>query len=324
MERTVFKPGTYSAGKGIPYSELSLRNICGNTLGIEDIKSSDEPFFNYEGYQIRPATREGAICWLPRSLEIERIVQVAENVSGGKFPSILEIGAGAGLLSFLLAQTERAFVTAVDPDVETLLGQSKDSSPYEHKNLQLFPGTSRDALKVFKDDPPDLIISSWMPRNVNLTGDIVKLKPKAIVYIYANDSYYEDIVEQKSIEIGKRFIPKRGYRRALTWQGTELSDVISWWEYVNSEKEDVISLISKNKLEFYGRTFFEVQLKKTIPDVEIVDNDLYNTYPWEREDVYDLLGPDMYMKFFNQPDKWRVLTEGLQRLLTVEAFTKHN
>tara|TARA_Y100000310_G_scaffold330810_1_gene403135 strand:+ start:256 stop:885 length:630 start_codon:yes stop_codon:yes gene_type:complete len=144
--------------------------------------------YNMNGTSLRNITLEN-ICgtdetaptsyWPPRREEIQRFADIAKAVYKGEGkPKVLDIGCGTGLLAYLLAETGEVNVVGIDPE-ESLIAES----PYSHPDLQLEVGDSRDAVDKYSGQDFDLVISSWMPYQLNLTPDIRNIGAKAIAYI---------------------------------------------------------------------------------------------------------------------------------------------
>lgn len=284
-------------GKRIPRDQLTFATICG----------SWQQAHYWEGDPL-PRT-PGALHWLPRGADVARFMQVAEAVhEGDGLPSVVEVGCGTGLLSLLMAETGRAHVVGMDPDEKLLLGG--DTKPYSHPNLQLIAGTSKASRELFRPNPPDVVVSSWMPHaeNIDLSTDIAELQAKAIIYVHQSWSaeYYMN-----------RFKPKRKYRRALKWNGPSRNDVFDWLAFVNSEVPQVYGYAPYRAYDFrYQRqNQVEVHLRRGLPDLHIHDDPSTDKYPWETTNLAALIDPNIYAALLQKPDKLMKLQKGLEKMM---------
>lgn len=318
----------YRSQRRIPSSELSLKNICGYWATEDD----------WESLSFRIGDREPAITWLPRKEEILRFTNLAKSVHDGDgLPKIVEIGAGTGILSYLLAETNELNVTAIDPDKKLLMGKQYyqeewDSpeqlvNPYSHPNLRLINGTSKTALELFSGKPPDLVISSWMPEKIDLTPDILAMQPKAIVYINPLKENYDPnnpvFALDNQDKYPLRFSPRERYRRVYSWIGPSKDDVISFSEVANT-------ISYGNELKILLDNFTEIQLREDIPDPEIPSSMFIpeeEKYTWEQVNLEKLLNPSWLRIFTDWPkyqDRLPILKQGLTELLTVQPIRKYS
>ena len=144
-----------------------------------------EDFVSDTLYKMWPIEKEygkgPVLYWFPRKRDIEVMRDFSRGVSEGKDePFLLDAGGGNGFLSYLLAM-EGLKVVSLDPNRELV---EKAKRTYAHKNLSFEIGTLEDAKDEFKKEGkrPDIIVSSWMPYEVNLTPDIHEIRPRGIVY----------------------------------------------------------------------------------------------------------------------------------------------
>lgn len=104
---------------------------------------------------------------------------VAEN------PIVLDLHARNGFIGSLLAREGLKVIGLRDPDEKpNQIAEFYDPECYE----------LREANLADVDFPVDVVFSAWMPSGENFTPEIVKLKPKLIIYIYT-----EHVDEQSNL-----------------------------------------------------------------------------------------------------------------------------
>ena len=300
----------YVSQKRIPVNMLSLQNICGGWASEAD--------FEWLGSLL--GARPCSIQWLPRKEELVRIKTIASVVhSGPGLPGIVEIGCGCGLLSYLMAAEEGLSVVGMDPDENLLLDdqmyKADWGSPeiqveaYTHPNLRLIAGTSRTMLEAFKDTPTDLVVSSWMPEDIDLIPDISALKPKAIVLMYPDNEIYQ-----------ARFADSvQTYRRAYRWHGPSQEDVIDFSRVANAVSYG-------SELEIENGNTVEIWLREdanpTFPErIRIPKKD---KYPWETASLKEVMDR-FYWNLFHNPkysERIPIMKAGFKKLLEVEPMEK--
>jgi len=148
--------------------------------------------------------------FLPKREEVEAILHLAELISGVDKPLILDIGCGNGFLAYLLAKEGDVDVIGIDPNHNLIEEASKH---YKLPNLQLISGDSKFAMK-YKGEA-DLVINSWMPVGIDLSKDIKKLNPKAIVYVRYKDS---KTMTGKQYGLFQSYRTGWQYRNFLIWR----------------------------------------------------------------------------------------------------------
>lgn len=307
----------------LAYEQLDLGNICGEWRSPETL---------YTDIQAGPV-----IHWLPRSRDIERFVRIAEAVGDGdKPPVILELGAGSGFLSYLLARTERASVVAVEPDEKLLTGDGNarrqdgitglhdDTSrlPYSHPNLQLRAATSREVIAEYQDSPPDVVLCSWMPARFNFVPDIIKLNPKAIIYVRRDFAFLQSTDRNHKFYI-KRFAPHGGYQVTCTWTTPSEGDVIDFLDHLYLWKNSPVIILNDSLVEVHVKS-------ELMPHITpaLFESPQTAKYPWEDTSIEALtdkfLLPEAYTILTQDPryqNQLAFLEEGLAALLAVEPVS---
>lgn len=195
----------------LPPEELSLHTLC----------AEDKP----------------VMYWAPRQLDIARVVALAEELHGDKssLPTVVEIGSGSGLLSFLLAKTGRVNVIACEPDQRHVVASQEG---YRHQNLQFLALDVNAAAERFKEEDVACVLNSWMPPEENLTPAIRDLNAKAIVYVLETrgstgfTSKIDKLLEWKHrsmIDDVESYRPGSNYQPLCCWHGP------AHWEFVQAK-----------------------------------------------------------------------------------------
>lgn len=304
----------YDSQRRVPLGLLILQRICGPWASEGD--------FEWLGALL--GDRPGPIQWLPRKEELMRIKTLAKAIHEGPgLPGIIEIGCGTGLLSYLMAAEEELSVVGIDPDEHILLDErtfwtwSQDgrnnfetqAESYKHPNLKLIAGTSKTMLETFQDTPPDLVVSSWMPEDLNLMPDIITLKPKAIVLMYQDSDIYHS-----------RFAsPEPDYQKAYRWHGPDQQDVIAFSKVGNAESYgDKLHIDNGNVIEIWLRGGVDVALPERIRVPK------GTKYPWEETRLEKVLVPYFWHNFTSPTyiERRPILEAGLRKLLKVEPMKR--
>jgi SAM-dependent methyltransferase len=251
---------------------LGLDEICGYYVVEGDKSSSDMPL-SY---------------WAPRREEIQRIVEVAKYLhKGTDRPKILDVGCGSGFLAYLLALTGEVDVIGIDPCKNNIR-----EDIFSHPNLKFEVGDSSYAKEKYSSQDIDVVLSSWMPLNINLTPDIRDINAKSIVYVrevggstgvpdYSyNDFIYDDegneVINPLSREEFISYHPGRNYTKVFEWCGPAIREI------------NDISLKSKKK-PHYGfndidMNQIEVQIRRDqfLPPIHRLSFEELEKYPWEK------------------------------------------
>lgn len=298
-------------GTRIPFASLNLGNICGNWV--------PEP----NGSNTHELPDSPAIHWLPLARDISRITLLTNVFKVNRqMPVICDVGCGTGLLSLLLAQTNLANVIGIDPDEHLVVGGGiNHSSPhaisqkgrYLHPNLILHSGYAED-LPWYLDRPPEVVISSFMPYEVDMTDSIASLGAEMIVYIT------EGIGEPDHLE---RFKPKPGYSEAMVWSGPSSQDVLYFYAYINSlcGRKPSIPKIPEprdRQVRIHVTDDALTLLSKKVDELDVPDEGL-NHYPWESSSLEDAVGSDRY-EILTSNSQVELAQLALNKLLTVDPI----
>lgn len=283
---------------GKPIESITLDNICGNG-------------------ENRPLS-----YWAPRREEIQRFVEIAKAVLQRKGkPKVLDAGCGTGFLAYLMAETGEVDVVGLDPDESLVNG-----SLYSHPNLKLEVGDSTDAVRRYANQDIDMVISSWMPGELNLTPDIRNIGARTIVYVKEaggatgvppdgwliiffkiltmqalEDYLNKDVFKPKpkvSREDRISYEPGQNYVRAYGWSGPAATEIKNIARRLRGEKEVTFSL--RERIFGFGkkdRNLIDIQVRKDIPipGIPSITINESQKYGWEK-DLEKVKGPlkEMY------------------------------
>lgn len=217
--------------------------------------------------------KEPITWWIPRRLDIERLVKLAEVLNqGDDLPYILDVGAGNGVLVYLLAKTERVKVIGIEPNKRLI-----ERTRFKHKNMKLI---ARTIESFVPNERIDLAINSFMPCRLDFSPLIKKtIRPKAFVYIQSKKMregrkyIYVDLkVDERKNEfnykIDKRlsFSPDDGYEEAFGW---------NVYSPDSANRKKISSLDCE----------IEVQVRKDIGNIDedLILNVNKEGYRWEKE-----------------------------------------
>lgn len=225
--------------------------------------------------------------WIPSNAEIKTIAGVAKFVKGK--PTVLDVGCGNAFVSHLLAAETP--VIGIDPNEELL-----KRTPYQHANLKLVPATAFEAQKLFPQGSVDLVVSSWMPQDIDLSESIYALNPKAIVFIRdrmgftGTRSAYQD---------------REGYYKAFSWIGMTSADIATYFDelcgllepetgtkYYTADQamahdrwEEIFQQGLTKRVGFAGAwNMVDVRLREDVPMPGLPFNvGKLSPYPWEKD-----------------------------------------
>jgi len=176
-----------------PFTEQMFNNIIGfqekdhpawnNDLPFADrIKNIPLHYLVFSNADRNPETHGPTINhYYPLQFEMAKIAAYAQAVS--KEPVILDAHARNGFVGSLLAN-EGAKVIGMRSNEEkpNQIEEFHDPDNYEFKS-----GNIEDV-----DFPVDVIFSSWMPRETNITNEVVRLNPKLVIYVHTNHTNEHD------------------------------------------------------------------------------------------------------------------------------------
>lgn len=218
--------------------------------------------------------KEPITWWIPRRLDIERLVKLAEILNQeDDLPCILDVGAGNGFLSYLLVKTERVKVIGIEPNKRLI-----EKTRFKHKNMKLI---ARKIESFVPDKRINIVINSFMPYKLGFSPLIKKtIRPKAFVYIQDKKMTEEKNYIYMNLEADERknrfdykidkrlsFDPNDGYKGAFKW---------NVYSSTNADREKITSFDCE----------IEVQLKKDIGNIN--KDSIFNVnhkegYKWEKE-----------------------------------------
>jgi len=299
----------------IPYGQLSLANICGEWRPEET---------RYIDLQPGPV-----LHWLPRRADIERFTCVAEAVSpSGRLPTVVDVGAGSGLLGYLLASTGRLSVEAVEPDAHALgvgaapatpgpasTGVGVGLSAYAHPHLALRAATCADFVRERAGGPVDVVVCSWMPARFDLAPEILRLDPSAIIYVRRDFAYLAS-EQPEHLEYHGRFALGDGYRLVGSWRTPSEGDVL---DFLNACFEGAlpVAVLNDNLIEVHVKASFAKAVLRSLTECATA-----GTYPWELETLEQIVhqrsGPPTLLNHLDHPAASPYLDAALAALMTVQ------
>jgi len=201
--------------------------------------------------------------YYPLREEIRTLVHIAKQIS--KQPTILDVHPGNGFIGSLIAREGVTVVGARDPKIK----------PNQIKNFfdTDFYQMREQAISDI-DDEFDVIFSSWMPAGENHTPEIIKHKPKLIIYTYT-DQLDEQNNRICGTEDAFNQLPDN-YRLAAQWDVTRPKDLfkLAWPDLTDNMEE-----VRKTKI-FADRT---------CPDLDLSGLQAATPYDWEEELAMALL-----------------------------------
>jgi hypothetical protein len=121
--------------------------------------------------------------YYPLREENRALVYYAKHVAEN--PIVLDLHARNGFIGSLLAREGVKVIGLRDADEKP----NQIADFYDPESYELREGKLADV-----DFPVDVVFSAWMPSGENFTPEIVKLKPKLIIYVYT-----EHVDEQSNL-----------------------------------------------------------------------------------------------------------------------------
>lgn len=142
----------------------------------ERIKAIPLHYLVFSNADRNPETHGPTIChYYPLHYEMAKIAAYAKRVSDQ--PVILDAHARNGFVGSLLAQEDVNVIGMRDPEEKP----NQIENFYDADKYQIREGTIKDV-----DFPVDVVFSSWMPREADISNDIIRLNPKLVIYIHTN------------------------------------------------------------------------------------------------------------------------------------------
>lgn len=223
--------------------------------------------------------------WAPRRAEVERFAEFVIGLHGDKpgNPTLLEIGSGSGLLSYLLASTGKLDVIALDPDP-----RFSASTIYRHPRLNHVVADAAQAIDLFRGQEITCALNSWMPPQINLTPAIRTLGTAGIIYILeerGETGVPETYAQSLSWRHGKdklddlvSYRPGKSHKRACEWHGPAQWEITEWPKgHFYSE-----SMRDTNKIDIQARVDLPREIvERAVARVTAVDASALPRYPWE-------------------------------------------
>ncbi len=195
--------------------------------------------------------------YYPIREELRVIAHCAKQVADD--PVIVDLHPGNGFIGSLLAHEGVSVVGVRDPGVK----------PNQIKNFYDRNFYSMREMTIGEIDFPfDVAFSSWMPSGVNSTPDIVKHKPKLIVYIYTKHTDNEG-VHQTGVPEAFSDLPAH-YQLIAEWDVTRPKDLMhEIWPDLTSSPEETR----------YTRIYADMAYR----DIDVASIQPATPYDWEQE-----------------------------------------
>lgn len=186
-----------------------------------------------------PETHGPTIChYYPLRYEMCKIAAYAKKVSDN--PIVLDAHARNGFVGSLLAR-EGVKVIGMHSNEDK---PNQIESFYDKNVYEMQEGTIKDV-----DIPVDVIFSSWMPRGVNITNDIVRLNPKLLVYIHTDHVSEHDQLPQTGTPTSFGEELPQQYKLIDEWAVTRPKDIFNeiWPDLTGSIEETRLVKIFANE-----------------------------------------------------------------------------
>jgi len=196
---------------------------------------------------------------IPLRDEMRRIAAYARQVAAA--PVICDLHAGNGFVGSLLAREGLKVIGVRDPNAKP--NQIKDFSDSDYYEL-------REQTIESVDFPFDVAFSCWMPAGRNYTPEIVKHRPKLIVYVYSKHANEETGAPQTGTPEAYTDLPER-YQLVHEWGMTRPKDLFHdiWPDLTPSIEETRYIKV------FADRDFQYIEVEDDQPAAE--------PYDWEQE-----------------------------------------
>ncbi|MDH5546541.1 MAG: hypothetical protein OEZ43_13180 [Gammaproteobacteria bacterium] len=177
-------------------------------------------------------------------------------------PIMLDVHARNGFTGSLLARENIRVIGYRDPGAKpNQIENFFDEEQYELRN-----GTIADV-----DFPVDVVFSNWMPSGNDITDDILRLRPKLVIYIYTQHKDEDNAQTQTGVEgaFGERL--SENYRLVDEWTVTRQRDLLKeiWPDLTGSIEENRIVRV------YADRPWHQLKLRAEV--------DPSKQYSWEYE-----------------------------------------
>jgi len=164
----------------------------------------------------KPSDRK-VMHWAPYQMDVQRIASIAGQVKspGRELPVVLDIGAATGLLSYLVARTDRAAVMGIDPYEPYMTKPA-----YRRRNLRFYHAGVEWSIANLKGEI-DLAVWSWPLTGLKPFERLQALDPRAVLMIFDIRDWRIGIGMSEWIRYmySGNFDKFEGFRKALMWQG---------------------------------------------------------------------------------------------------------
>lgn len=197
--------------------------------------------------------------YIPLRDELRRIALYARQVAAE--PVVCDFHPGNGFVGSLLAREGLKVIGVRDPAAKP----NQIQNFYDRAVYAL-----REQAVADIDFPFDVAFSSWMPAGVNFTPEIVKHRPKLIVFIHTKHVNEETGVPQTGTPAAYTELPA-GYQLIHEWGMTRVKDVLHevWPDLTPSIEE------TRYVKVYAAEGYHGIEIPDELPPAE--------PYDWERE-----------------------------------------
>ncbi len=198
--------------------------------------------------------------YYPLRRELQTIAEYCKKTS--KIPVVIDAHARNGFIGSLLAREGLNVIGLRDnEDKPNQITHFFDESCYNMRDINLNQ----------IDFPVDVIFSSWMPNGTDITDDIIRLKPKLIVYVYTeHTNNQETAINQTGVEGAFGENLPDNYQEIDHWEITRKENMFSdIWPDLTANIEE----IRKVKI-IADQAFHDLKIKPSEPD---------HKYDWEND-----------------------------------------
>jgi len=198
--------------------------------------------------------------YYPLYREMKKLAAYIRQISAD--PKILDVHGRNGFIGSLLANQGFQITGLRDPNEKP----NQITNFFDANCYQLIDGTLKDS-----DISADIIFSSWMPSNTDITAEIISANPKLVIYIFTE--HVNEFSKHRQTGMDNAFgeqLPQQ-YTKIDEWKITRPMDLFHdiWPDITSNIKEERIVRVFANQ-EFCS-------------NVTSIDTHSDKKYDWENE-----------------------------------------